>query len=360
MPATSRRQRTTGGPPAQRIEAVVAEGLEPIARDEIAALGRSVRFARSGGEPASGVLIFDYTGDLRALLRLRSISSLYLARSYAVPRPKGLLGDEHFRGLLAQIATARGLHPAGSFASLYISAAGTESAVMQRLRAELVASSGLAEGEEDGDLFIRLRRTPGAAEGWDALVRLAPRPLATRPWRVCNMEGALNGAVAHAMNLLTRPDPRDSYLNIGCGSATLLIERLLHGPARRAIGCDTSPAALRCATLNLAAAQLSERSELHSWDATALPLPDASIDVITSDLPFGHLVGSHAENMALYPALLRETARVARPKARCAILSHEVRLLERLLADSQVWSIEQTIRVSLGGLYPRIFLLRRV
>lgn len=358
MPQTLNRQQETNRPLAQRIEAVVAEGLEPIAHDEIAGLGRSVRFARNGSELPRGVIFFEYTGDLRAILRLRSINSLYLARSYAVPRPKALLGDEHFRGLLAQIDTARALHPQGSFASLYISAAGSETAVMQRLRADLAARCDLAEGAEDGDLFIRLRRTP-SAEGWDALVRLAPRPLATRPWRVCNMEGGLNGAVAHAMNLLTRPEPRDNYLNIGCGSGTLLIERLLHGPAQRAIGCDISPEALRCAALNIAAAQLTNRSELYNWDGTVLPLPEASIDVITSDLPFGHLIGSHTENLALYPALLREAARVARPTARCAILSHEVHLLERLLADSTVWSIEEIIRVSLGGLYPRIFLLRR-
>ncbi|RRR75605.1 MAG: RNA methyltransferase, partial [Candidatus Viridilinea halotolerans] len=88
--------------------------------------------------------------------------------------------------------------------------------------------------------------------------------------------------------------------------------------------------------------------------------PNASINAINADLPFGHLVGSHDENVRLYPALLDEAARVARPDARCALLSHEVRLMERLLAERPQWQVEQALRVDLGGLYPRIFLLRRV
>jgi 23S rRNA G2445 N2-methylase RlmL len=173
------------------------------------------------------------------------------------------------------------------------------------------------------------------------------------------LEGALNAAVAHAINWLTQPDGRDTYLNIGCGSGTLLIERLLAAPARRAIGCDTSSEALNCAITNVAAAQLSGRCELQNWDATALPLGNASVDVITADLPFGHLVGSHSENLTLYPALLHEAARVARRDACCALLSHEVRLMERLLADMPEWLIDDVIRVGQGGLHPRIFLLRR-
>jgi tRNA (guanine6-N2)-methyltransferase len=341
------------------IEAAVAEGLEPIVKNEIMSLGRTVRLARFEGEPPRGVVIFDYSGDLRSLQSLRMVNSVYLVRSYPVPRPKALLGDEHLRALLAQIELVRSQHKPGTYNTLYISAAGSESAVMQRLIGTLAERTGLHIGEEDGDLFLRLRRST-TSEGWDVLVRLGPRPLATRAWRVCNLEGALNAAVAHALNWLTQPDSRDTYVNIGCGSGTLLIERLRAAPARRAIGCDTSSEALNCAIANVAAAKLSGRCELHNWDATALPLGNASVDVITSDLPFGHLVGSHNENLALYPALLREAARIARRDACCALLSHEVRLMESLLAEMPEWSVDDIIRVGQGGLYPRIFLLRRV
>jgi tRNA G10 N-methylase Trm11 len=126
----------------------------------------------------------------------------------------------------------------------------------------------------------------------------------------------------------------------------------------RAIGCDTSDEALACARSNLLAAGHTT-PELHGWDARALPLPDASVSALAADLPFGHLVGSHAQNVELYPAILREAARVAVPGAPFALITHEVRLAEDSLAQLPAWQVDQVLRVTLGGLHPRIFLLRR-
>ncbi len=343
-------------PPSHQIEVVVPAGLEPLAQAELARLGQHVRLAPSS---ASGVVALRYSGALRGLLGLRAATSVYLVRAFAIPRPKALLGDEPFRAALALVETALQLHPPDTFRTLFLSAAGADSSVLTRLRTELAARLGLVLGEEDGDLLLRLRRSAGGT-GWDLLVRLSPRPLATRAWRVCNLEGALNGPVAHAMAVLTTPTAQDVYLNLGCGSGTLLVERLLLGPTRRAIGCDTSTTALACTHANLAAAAMTERCEVTDWDARKLPLPDASVDVLTCDLPFGHLVGSHETNVALYPALLAEAARVARPGGRCVLLSHEVRMIERLLAAMPDWRLEQALRVDLGGLFPRIYVLHRV
>jgi 23S rRNA G2445 N2-methylase RlmL len=161
------------------------------------------------------------------------------------------------------------------------------------------------------------------------------------------------------MAVLSKPRDNDRVLNVGCGSGSLIIERLFAGPAARVVGCDTDSEALACAQQNLAAAGFSNRVELYDWDACSLPLPSASIDVVLADLPFGHLVGSHATNLTLYPALLAEAARVTRPGGRAVLISHEVRLMERSLAELPVWCIEQQLRVNLRGLHPRIFVLRR-
>lgn len=352
---TNTRSHLHAEAPIYQVEIVVAEGLQALAWQE---LRRLVRARRLEGDQRPGLIRLRYAGNLRALFSLRLASSVYLVRYFNVPRPRALLGDANLRLILSDCTTVIRLHPPGSFRTLYLSAAGSDSTVLTRLKTELASRLGLTVGDEDGDLLLRLRRDADQS-GWEWLVRLTPRPLAMRPWRVCNREGALNGPVACAMNLLTTPTPTDVYLNIGCGSGTLLVERLLLGPARRAIGCDIDPAALDCARANLAAAGLTGQVALHPWDARDLPLPPASVDVITGDLPFGHLVGSHAQNLVLYPALLDEAARVSRPGARCVLLSHEVRLMERLLASNPAWRLEQSIRVDLGGLYPRIFVLRR-
>jgi 23S rRNA G2445 N2-methylase RlmL len=339
---------------SQRIEIVVPAGLEALARTEM----QRITGLRLDPVHKDGVIGATMYGALQALFQLRCVTSIYAVRRFAIPRPRALLGDEHLRAVLATIEMVRWLHPAGTFRTLFLSAAGAESSVLQRFKHELCTRLGLMPGGEDGDLLIRLRPAPDR-DGWEVLVRLTPRPLATRLWRVCNREGALSGPVAYAMAVLSKPRDNDRVLNVGCGSGSLIIERLFAGPAARVVGCDTDSEALACAQQNLAAAGFSNRVELYDWDACSLPLPSASIDVVLADLPFGHLVGSHATNLTLYPALLAEAARVTRPGGRAVLISHEVRLMERLLAELPGWCVEQQLRVNLRGLYPRIFVLRR-
>ena len=47
----------------------------------------------------------------------------------------------------------------------------------------------------------------GWGEGWEVLVRLTPRPLTARPWRVCNWPGALNAVVAGIGSFVKSPNP---------------------------------------------------------------------------------------------------------------------------------------------------------
>ena len=119
----------------------------------------------------------------------------------------------------------------------------------------------------------------------------------------------------------------------------------------------TDRAALECARANVLASKQPGRIQLAPWDARALPLAGASVDVICADLPFGHDVGSHGENKELYPLLLKEAARVARPGARCVLLTHEIHLMEGLLENMPEWQVQDILQLSLAGLHPRIYIL---
>jgi 23S rRNA G2445 N2-methylase RlmL len=176
---------------------------------------------------------------------------------------------------------------------------------------------------------------------------------------------------------LTQPRPRDVYVNLASGSGTLLVERALLGGAGRLLGCDLDPEARPCAIRNIEAAGLAVSGsagsaqtvpgelppiEVADWDATALPLTDGSVDALTVDLPFGQLVGTHTENAELYPRLLAEAARVARPGARLVAITQQVRLFERSV-DAHYWITERVLRPTLptsgGAIKPGIYVLRR-
>ena len=82
--------------------------------------------------------------------------------------------------------------------------------------------------------MLRVRKADIRRDGWEVLIRLTPRPLSAREWRVCNMEGALNATIAAAMIEMTDPSARrPRVFNLMCGSGTLLIETTAACPGGR-------------------------------------------------------------------------------------------------------------------------------
>ena len=338
------------------LEAEITEGIENIAYDEL--VNRFQNNIIIYPQKRKGAISFQFQNNYRELFDLQTISAIYSVYYYDIPRPKAFLGHQHFHRLLEHIQAVRQLWQENTFQTLHISAAGSHTSVMQRLQTELEQHTKLEYDSEQGDLFLRIRRSQ-SKDGWEILVRLTPRPLTTRTWRVSNMEGALNATVAQAMTVLTEPKSTDNFLNIGCGSATLLIERLAFTSASCIIGCDNSVDALDHAQKNIATIQNKEHINLIQADAQCLPLSDASIDAICADLPFGQLVGSHQKNKTLYPNLLHEAARIAKPTTHFVALTHEIRLMNSVIQTIPEWQLKETIPIVLRGLHPRIYVLER-
>jgi len=347
--------------------------------------------ARLLGDRAPGAVRFTLAGPLHAVLGLRTAVAAYLLVRVPGRRPSALLGDAT---LFDQVEDVRRLHPPGAFGSFRVSAPGRDSAALRRLREALTDRTGLPEDPDDGELYLRIRRA-GAREGegegargrggWEALVRLSPRPLSARPWRAFNLPGALNATIAAAMVELSRPRPADRVLNLMCGSGTILVERLARDAAALAVGCDLDPAALDGTRANLAAAGSGiggghgrgrargpgrDRDpgrdpgrggavQIARMDATALAVKGSSFDVLLADLPYGHRMGSHQGNAVLYPAVLAEAARATAPGGVLVVVTHELRLFERCLEAAPWWSVERAVQVYQKGHHPVIYLLRR-
>lgn len=334
-------------------EAEFAKGLGAIVRDELVPLiGNHGHLVPS--YVADDAVQFTYDGDPQALQRLSTVIAVYVVVQYDIPRPKALLGHAHWQRLLGHIRAI--VTPA--YQSLYISAAGSESSVMQRIKTTLAEALGLVIAQDAGDLLLRIRRTPRTQQGWDVLIRLSARPLATRAWRICNYEGALNASVAACLVRLTNPTPNDRFLNIASGSGTIMIERAQLMEAARLIGCDIGHEAVACTQQNIAASSIV--AQLTQADAISLPLGSATIDKLVADLPFGILSGSHDENEWLYPAIMQEAARVARLGAVFVIITQEVRLMDSTIDSLSTWLLKRRYKIGLSGLQPRIYVLERV
>lgn len=329
-------------------------GLETVTRDEI---GDLVGHAPS--EQGRGYLRLHGNYRFQHLTRLRTAQVIYLVAHFPIPRPRALLGDQYFRHLIAQIERVRA-ESAEKFQSFHIDAAGDSTTVMQRLKQEIAARTGLRHDDQQGDLKLRILPAR-AGDGWEILIRITPRPSSTRWWRQHNLEGALNAAVASAMLRLANAQGQDLVVNLACGSGTLAVERALASPSQMTIALDHDDAMLAMSAAHRAL--IGERGrQLHLLraDMKTLPFATGSIDRLVSDLPFGQLVGTHTDNRSLYPTVLKEAGRIAARGALFVLITHEVRLMDRLLERHDTWECRQQIMITLRGLHPRIYVLQRI
>ena len=338
-------------PPRWRIEFGVIPGLEAVLCAE---LSRSLGPENLIVDRIPGRILVRTNRPLRDFLQLRTAIAAYLAIPFDVPRPRALLGQA-YRSRLEQGFEALQSIDGNSFESFRISASGSDSRIFQRLSDLVQEITGLPHDPYGGELLIRVR--PGRPTGgWDVLMRLTPRPLSARAWRVRDFPGAINSTIAAAMVDLTAPQRSDRFLNPMSGSATLLIERAAAGPLAYSIGCEISSSTAALGRENVRAAGFEDDTHLVVADTASLPFEDESFDKLCADLPWGARIGSHEENKSLYPAFLSEAMRVSGGGARLAVLTHDFRLFESALKGTR-WEIDLSIRLRLKGAHPRLYVL---
>ena len=347
--------------PVQRYEVETVSGLEEYARREIRRrLGKAAQIV---GTQIEGRVSLQYNGGIRRFDEFRTAVAVHRVEEFAVPGPRALLGHQHLTRLLAAIQSVLDARPGAAFQTFRIAAAGAGSRVFMRLRQEIADATGLQHAEGAAHLQISVRRSTAEEEGWQALIRTSPMPLSARRWRVCDMPGALNGAVASAMVSLTGTRPTERMLNLCCGSGTLVIERLGMGAATSVTGVDISASALQCADANLRAAGHRSSVSLVQADCARLPIPDASVDTINADLPYGMLRNDSGDIASLYHSALAESARVAAAEASMVLITTRRRALLAALAEVPSWNLLTEIPISIphsrGYITPQIYLLRR-
>ena len=191
---------------------------------------------------------------------------------------------------------------------------------------------------ECGDRRLRLAGDDAEVEFWATMLadefvlalRLSDERMRHREYKVAHRPASLRPAVAAAMGLLSEPRDDDIVLDPLCGAGTVLIERAQLARYRLLLGGDFDRGALEAARTNVGPRY--KPIELVPWDAAAIPLRDASVTKIVTNLPWGLKSGSHAGNLRLYPALLAEFYRVLAPDGTMVLLTAETRLLRESLA----------------------------
>lgn len=296
------------------------------------------------------------TPDLEAVRGLRRVVSAYTGLTVPARRPRELLDTGVQQRLTALLESIGRQRPRQRFTGLRLAAAGADTPEMQRLAGALADTAGVPI-DPAGDLLVRVRRGPQTPGSWQVLIRITPRPLATRTWRTVNYPGAVNATIAATVLDRLEIGPADGVLDMTCGSGTFLIEQLHELLPARLVGVDIDPAAIDAAQQHQRAARRRGRIEWVAGDVLTAPL-DGGFSRILTNPPWGTLHGEHETNQQLLEDLLRRADSLAAPGARLGVLTHEIRRMHQVLEQPTCgWDLVEEHRFFQKGHHPRLFVL---
>jgi predicted RNA methylase len=218
------------------------------------------------------------------------------------------------------------------------------------LRAALVGELGWIEDGSDWSVnFV------DGPDGWEA--EIGPFHWSRRFGRFERLPWSTKPVVAEVLVRLAKLQPGGRVLDPFCGTGTLLAAAGSTGHPLTVLGSDLDPRAIAIARANLGSLKVSAHLTVAS--AEQIEQPDGSIDRVIANLPFGKLVGSHTGNTRLYPAALREIARVLQPTGRAALLTDDKRLFEAAVAGTKSLKIVRRRMLTYGGVTPTAYVLTR-
>jgi 23S rRNA G2445 N2-methylase RlmL len=338
---------------SQLFYAMTMPGLETLAFSEIRAQqpdAEQVKFAR-------GVALFRSSASPAALLELRTTEDVFFAlvRISGLQHGRDALRVLHSATLHADLDAAliawqrahHGRQPKtwrvvsqmnGSYDFRRVDAG---EAVTSALRRRIPRGMYLVDDDADLEFWLWLG-------GGVALVgvRLSDATMRHRHYKREHLPASLRPTVAAAMGWLARPTPQDVVLDPFCGAGTLLIERALLTEYNELLGGDIREEAVAMARRNARNASID--AHIRIWDARSLPLDQASVTRILTNLPFGKQIGSREQNKSLYAAVLREFGRILSSDGILVSLTSEDRLWDTLLREQGWRTIRKTVLVILG------------
>ncbi len=372
-------------------------GFEAIAADEIAQAldGAIVHGTRSVADKNS-MLLFDYNGEARDLMELRTIEDLFVVLATLPDLPPT---RDALRALEQAANRATTIEPALTLARQVQPGSGGRgklrfrvisrqvgTTAYRRVDAQRAIERGIAtRGDHRWQLaddnaiefWLTLLPNPAARSAGPSTrsggasrqagrsqseailaLRLSDERMRHREYKLEHMPASLRPTAAAALAWLTQPADDDVFLDPMCGAGTILIERANMGRYKLLLGGDRREEALAVARANVGPRY--KPIELRQWDARDLPIDAGSASAVAVNLPFGKQIGTPEENRALYPAFLREIARVLRPGGRLVALTADGRSLVESLRRTKYLARRQTYPVQVLGQSASVYVLERI
>jgi 23S rRNA G2445 N2-methylase RlmL len=346
-------------------------GFDQIAVQEIETqLERvTIRGVRTVADKNS-IVLFDYAGDVQELLALRTVEDVFALVATLPDPPPTYAGLHALRDMATQMKVERAVSLARSISPSRGGQGKPRYRVVSRQVGRTAYRRVDAQQAVEKGINARTDRRwqlvdEGALEFWLTLLpdeallalRLSDERMRHRDNKREHLPASLRPTAAAALVWLTQPEDEDVFLDPMCGAGTILIERAQVGRYAQLIGGDIDPEAIAVTRGNIGPRY--KPIDIHEWDARDLPLDAASISACAVNLPFGKQIGDPEENRKLYPAFLREMARVLRPGARLVVLTGDAPTFDRAAQRATRFTRRETYGVLVLGQRARVYVLER-
>jgi len=326
-------------------------GLREVVLNEISRLA-SLRVIKEEGD----YIYLDFVQDLAAIKRLRSVSRAYVVIQNYKYSPFYIFNHKSLLGNLIEIIISENKD---KFKTFKIICAGSDSLRVRGIAEYARRTYGLIEKEES-DMKIHIIKK--LDEIWEVGIEITARPLFFRDYKVKNMRGAMDSAIAYAMNSFGELESAASYLNIFSGSATLLIEAGQCYPnLKQLIGFDNNKKSISLAIQNIKKAGLIKKIQLK--EKNIFDKPDlGKFDVITSDLPFGMAISKNEDLEGLYQCFIEYCQKTLNQGGKLVVYTSKHEILKKIILGSEfkiVKTLELKFMTSVNAyLRPKIFVCR--
>lgn len=337
-------------------------GLKSVVLDEISKYP-DLKTAEAGEDK----IYLDFIPNFKNILTLRSVTNAYIIKRgekfnpYFICNHKSIIGDL-IEVVLGKTEIIKNKPQASSskqsFKTFKLRCAGSDSKEVKEIQSYIINTYKLTESE-DADLEIYISKPN---ELWEISVRLTPRPLSLRSYRVANIKGGMNPSIAYAINTFCNINLIHSYMNVFSGSGTLLIEAGLSNPDLKLVGFDIDGKSNSLAIQNIKKAGLIKQIHLKTADIYNKPHL-GKFDVITSDLPFGIQISNKESLDNLYKNFVTYCEETLNEKGTLIVYTTEHKILQNVLESSKfetIKTLDLVIPTSVANiyLYPRIFVCK--
>lgn len=169
---------------------------------------------------------------------------------------------------------------------------------------------------------------------------------------------AVRSTVCCAMCMAVDLKPEDIVLDPMCGAGTILVEATKQFNCRAVVGVDCSLSQLKLAQSNLDSSSTLHNISLICGDSRAVILRQGTFDVVLCDVPFGRKFGQAENIQQLLSRVVTTIDLLLKPGGRvCILISEKLRLL--LIDLCPNWSLLNQYPLRLGTLTAAIVIWKK-